>query len=449
MSTKVDNHNRQPQISIWASGATCARGLMKNKNLPRKSPGIYALILFLTAYFLAALLTAGYALPLQAAPTPPKPAPPKPTSSPTFAYVPVLQPTPSVQQYRQTADGSLKPLKPFLVATQSKDIPVSITDPTQHFVYLGTSPLRQFRIGGTGQLVPLIPATVALPRANEMAFTPNGRFLYLSRTHYTDSGPTNTPDDLIPCRVDKDGTIHPIKGAAIQTGPQVFTLAVDHTGQYLYVCVYNYDPSGNLAYTMMYHIHKDGTLTLLPTDEYNCLPAPTTIQASPSGAVMYMGSKQGLSVWKIKADGTLHLQQSNTTAMKVPAFTIDARDHLIIGIGEPVTDSDFGADRLVIWRQLADGTLTEIYAASVGDDGFLYGDEKDMKKRESASLIGLAYDAERSLLYARDRSTSRIFRYAVLPSGLLQLQIPWLNIGVTGLEKLQIGPEENPIFLGK
>ena len=355
----------------------------------------------------------------------------------------------SIQQYRQKANGSLEPLKPFLVATQSKIIPVSATDPTHHFVYLGTSPLRQFHISGTGQLVPLKPAAVALPRANAMAFTPNGRFLYLSRTRYNDSGPTNTPDDLIPCRVDKDGTIHPIQGAAVRTGPQVSTLAVDHTGQYLYVCVYNYDPSGNLAYTMMYRIHKDGTLTLLPTNEYNCMPAPTTLQASPSGAIMYMGSVQGLSVWQIKADGTLHLQQSNTTAMKVPAFVIDARDHLIIGIGKAVTDSDFGADRLVIWRQEANGTLSEIYAASVGDDGFLYGDDKDMKERESASLIGLAYDAERSLLYARDRSTSRMFRYAVLPGGSLQLQIPWLNIGVTGLEKLQVGPEENPIFLGK
>ena len=405
--------------------------------------------IILTAYFLATLLTVGCSLPLQAAPKPPKPMPSKSVPSPTFVYVPVPQPMNSLQQYRQKANGSLEPLKPFLVATQSKLIPVSVTDPTHHFVYLGTSPLRQFCISSTGQLVPLKPATVALPEADEMAFTPNGRFFYLSRTHYTDDGPTNTPDDLIPCRVDKDGTIHPIKGAAIQTGPQVSTLAVDHSGQYLYVCVYNYDPSGNLAYTMMYHIRKDGTLTYLPTHEYNCMPAPTTIQASPSGAVMYMGSNQGLSVWKIKADGTLHLQQSNTTAMKVPAFTIDAPDHLIVGIGKAVIDSDFGANRLVIWRQLADGTLTEIYAASIGNGGFLYGDEKDMKERKPGFPIGLAFDPEHRLLYVRESSTDRIFRYAVVPSGALQLQIPWLDIGVTGLEKLYVGPEENPLFLGK
>ncbi len=405
--------------------------------------------IILTAYLLVGLLTAGYALPLQAAPTPPKPAPSKSALSPTFVYVPVPQPVNSIQQYRQKADGILEPLKPFLVATQSKIIPVSITDPTHHFVYLGTSPLRQFHISSTGQLVPLKPATVALPEADQMAFTPNGRFLYLSRTHYTDSGSTDTPDDLIPCRVDKDGTIHPIKGATLRTGISVSTLAVDHTGQYLYVCVYNYDLSGNLAYTIVYHIHKDGTLTPLPTDEYNCMPAPTTIQASPSGAVMYMGSNQGLSVWKIKADGTLHLQQSNTTAMNVTAFTIDAPDHLIVGIGKAVIDSDFGANRLVIWRQLADGTLTEIYAASIGNDGFLYGDEKDMKERKPGFPIGLAFDPEHRLLYVRESSTDRIFRYAVVPSGLLQLKIPWLNTGVTGIEKLYVGPRENPIFLGK
>ena len=402
--------------------------------------------IILTAYLWVALLTAGCSLPLQAAPTPPKSAPSKPVPSPTFAYVPVLKPTQSIQQYRQTADGSLEPLKPFRIATKSADVPVSVTDPMQHFVYLGTSPLRQFRISSTGQLVPLKPATVALPEADEMAFTPNGRFLYLSRTRYNDSGPTNTPDDLIPCRVAKDGTIHPIKGAAVRTGPQVSTLAVDHTGQYLYVCVYNYDLSGNLAYTMVYRIHKDGTLTLLPTNEYNCLPAPTTMQASPSGAVMYMGSNRGLSTWQIKANGTLHLRQESTTEMNVLAFVIDARDHLIIGIGEPVTDSDFGTDRLVIWRQEANGTLTEIYAVSIGDDGFLYGDEKDMKGRDSASPIGLALDAEHRLLYVRDRATDRIFRYAVVPSGSLQLKIPWLDIGG---RTLPIGSSDNPVFLGK
>ena len=417
---------------------------MKNKKPQSRNSATYTIIL--TAYSIAMLLTVGCSRPLQAAPPTAKPAPSKTVPSPTFAYVPVLKPTQSVQQYQQKADGSLQPLKPFRVATQSKDVPVSITDPTQHFVYLGTSPLRQFRISGTGQLVPLKPATVALPQADQMAFTPNGRFFYLSRTHYTDSGPTNTPDDLIPCRVDKDGTIHPIKGAAIQTGPQVSTLAVDHTGQYLYVCVYNYDPSGNLAYTLVYHIHKDGALTPVPTTEYNCLPAPTTMQASPSGAVMYMGSNRGLSTWQIKADGTLHLQQESTTEMNVLAFVIDARDHLIIGIGEPVTDSDFGTDRLVIWRQEVDRTLTEIYAASIGNDGFLYGDEKDMKGRDSASPIGLAFDSERRLLYVRDRETDRIFRYVVVPSGSLQLQIPWLSIGG---RTLPIGSSSNPLFLGK
>ncbi len=368
-------------------------------------------------------------------------APPK-----TFVYAPVPQPVNGILQYGQAADGKLTPLKPPLVVVHSPYVPVSVTDPKGHFIYLGTSPLRQFHVSSNGHLVPLKPATVSSPETNAMAFTPDGRFVYLSHTHSDYYGPTNTPDDLIICRVATDGSLHPIQGGVIHTGPQVTALAVDRTERFLYVCVYNYDPSGNLAYTMEYRINQDGTLGLLHTDEYNCVPAPAMLIAAPSGPFMYMASNSGISTWRIKPDGTLHLLQSESVYMQVPAFVLDARDNILIGIGKAVPGSDFGADQLVVWHRLPDGTLTEPFGVFIAKDGFLYGNEKDMPKGSHASPVGIAFDSGRSMLYVRDSATDRIFRYRVASSGSLRLQVPWV---ATGVQTLEVRPEDDPLFLGK
>lgn len=86
--------------------------------------------------------------------------PPKPQIPPkTFVYAPVPKPVNGILQYGQAPDGKLTPLKPPLVSLHNPDVYVSATDPEGHFLYFGSSPLRQFRISRNGQLVPLKPAT--------------------------------------------------------------------------------------------------------------------------------------------------------------------------------------------------------------------------------------------------------------------------------------------------
>lgn len=374
-------------------------------------------------------------------------APQEVSASPkAFVYVPVPKPVNGLLQYGQSSGGRLLPLKPFVVPVPGSYVPLSITDPKGHFLYVGTSPLRQFRVGGNGQLVPLKPATVPLPETNAAAFTPDGHFAYLSHTHFDEYGSTNTPDDLTICRVAADGSLHPIRNGVVLTGPQVSALAVDRTGKFLYVCVYNYDPSGNLAYTMPYQIQKDGTLRGLSTKEYNCVPDPTAMAASPSGPYIYMASKSGISTWSILPDGTLHLLQDESVYLRVPTFVVDAGHDLLIGIGKPTAGSTASGDQLVVWHRQADGTLTEPAGAAIATDGFLYADEAAIPKGRNAFPVGLVLDADHDLLYVRDSATDRIFRYQVHSDGSLRLQVPWLSTGVPTLDAL---PRDNPLLLGK
>lgn len=386
------------------------------------------------------------ALVLLASPCPADP--PKPLPSPkTFVYAPIPQPVKGMLQYGQAPDGRLTPLKPSVLPVHSQyNTFLSVTDPKGHFLYVGSDPLRQFRVSRSGQLVPLKPATVGLPPANAMAFTPDGRFFYLTRIHYDYYGPTNAPDDLIACRVATDGTLHPIQGGLIHPGRQVSSLAVDNSGRFLYVCVYNYDPSGNLAYTQPYRINRNGTLTLLKQREYSAVAAPTMLAAAPSGPFIYMGSKSGISTWRIKPDGTLHLLKDEAVFLNVPAFVVDARDNLLIGIGQPTEEAPIHYAQLVVWHRLPDGTLTEPDGTFIADDGFLYGSEEAIPDpRDHAALpVGIVFDAEHHLLYVRDLATDRIFRYQVKPDGSLVLRAPWLS---TGTQTLDLVPGFS-LFLG-
>ncbi len=375
-------------------------------------------------------------------PTPPPKLPKPPVLPPTYLYVPMPKPVDGILQYKMAPNGKLSPLKPPLVRIRnSQTYSFSVTDPKGHFLYLGTHPLQQFRISKQGQIIPLKPATVAAPEAQTMTFTPDGRFLYITHTHFDDNGPTDKPDDLIVFRVAKDGTLHPVRGGTIPSGNQVTALAVDNTGRYLYACVYNYDLSGNLAYTMEFHINPDGTLKLLPTNEYNCLPAPVALKAAASGPSMYMASKDGLSVWHIKPDGTLHLVKEEDDALGpkiISSFVVDAADKMLISIGN---------DELAFWHELPDGTLMTPFSLIIARDGFLYGSDKDIPDGKAAAAVGIVYDAPRRMLYVKDSNESRVFRYLVKDNSIT-LQNPWLSTGKNTFMQ-SFGPANNPLFTGR
>ena len=223
-------------------------------------------------------------------------------------------------------------------------------------------------------------------------------------------------------------------------------LAVDRTGRFLYVVVYNYDLSGNLAYLRQYRINQNGTLTPLKPDRLGSEAAPEMLVADPSGPFLYLSSKSGISSWRIKPDGTLDFLHDESVFLRVTAFVMDPSDHLLIGIGEPTEESGFRHDQLVVWHQRADGTLTEPAGVFLAQSGFLYGDETAMPKDDNADPEGIALDADRRMLYVLEATTHRIFRYLVQPDGALRLQTPWYS---SNIQTRNLFASQNPLFVVK
>ena len=248
--------------------------------------------------------------------------------------------------------------------------------PNGHFFYTGTNPLHVYRVSRNGQLALLKQSLVLkqplafLPPINQITFTPDGRFCYLIHPHYDQYNGVVGDDDLIACRVSKDGLLHPIPSGQIKAGNKVASMTVDHTGKFLYVSVYNYDLSGNRAYTLYYRIRPNGMLSLLDPQGSDSDAAPQQLTAAPSDPVVYLASKGGMSTWQIAADGTLHLKQDQIGSITVLTFVVDGQDRLVFGLGQPGIEASFNNHQLVVWRQLADGTLSAPFSWYMADDGF-------------------------------------------------------------------------------
>jgi len=361
----------------------------------------------------------------------------------TFVYVSAPSPDNGIYQFSQTSSGSLVPLKPSHVGIN--DAFDCVADPYGRFLYVAGNHLHRFRVDNDGGLAPLGPIISTETQAATPVITPDGRFLYLLHAH---SGEElgNLPDAVIPYRIAADGTPHLIRGAATNPGPQPSALAVDRTGRFLYVVVYNYDLSGNLAYLRQYRINQNGTLTPLKPDRLGSGAAPEMLVADPSGPFLYLSSKSGISSWRIKPDGTLDFLHDESVFLRVTAFVMDPSDHLLIGIGEPTEESGFRHDQLVVWHQRADGTLTEPAGVFLAQSGFLYGDETAMPKDDNADPEGIALDADRRMLYVLEATTHRIFRYLVQPDGALRLQTPWYS---SNIQTLNLFASQNPLFVVK
>ncbi len=399
----------------------------------------------------------------------PKLAPKLPsTPSPAYVYIPLTQydpPTPYksaksfnvILQYKQKPNGALVPLIPPSIPVKSPYYYFCAVHPNGHFFYLGTNPLRVYRVSHNGQLAlleqppvfkqPSVPKQLPafLPPITQITFTPDGQFCYLIHPHYDQDNGIVGDDDLIACRVSKDGLLHPIPGGRIKAGNKVASMTVGHTGKFLYVSVYNYDLSGNRAYTLPYRIRPNGTLILLDPQGSDSDAAPQQLTAAPSDPVVYLASEGGLSTWQIAADGTLHFKKAQSVSIAVTTFVIDGQDRLVFGLGQPGIEADFKNRQLVVWGQLADGTLSTPFSWYMADDGFLYSEDTLVPEKHFALPQGLVFDPASHMLYVRDSRTDRVFRYLISSDGIPRLRAPWLSLGVK-TDDILIG---NCIFVGR
>lgn len=172
----------------------------------------------------------------------------------------------SVSQYVVQPGGTLMPMSPASMYAGSSPTGLTIS-PTGHAVYvalLGNNTVAQYSVGAGGALTPMVPATVAAGTAPmSVAVHRSGRYAYVA--NYGDG---STPGTVSQYTINATGGLMPMPVPTVAAGVAPRFMAMDPSGQYLYVTNY-----GD-ATISQYAISNTGALVpLYPAT------APATIRA--------------------------------------------------------------------------------------------------------------------------------------------------------------------------
>lgn len=158
------------------------------------------------------------------------------------------------------------PMSPASMYAGSSPTGLTIS-PTGHAVYvalLGNNTVAQYSVGAGGALTPMVPATVAAGTAPmSVAVHRSGRYAYVA--NYGDG---STPGTVSQYTINATGGLMPMPVPTVAAGVAPRFMAMDPSGQYLYVTNY-----GD-ATISQYAISNTGALVpLYPAT------APATIRA--------------------------------------------------------------------------------------------------------------------------------------------------------------------------
>lgn len=329
----------------------------------------------------------------------------------------------SVSQYRISPNGVLAPLA-------ASNIPVGpgsnglVFAAAGRFAYSpngANNTISQYRVSEQGILAPLDPPTVKTGDAPASLFaSPDNRNLYCS----------NTLDLTVSqYRIGKDGRLTPLTPPAVYTGGQPGRVVFINSGRYALVGNDGYNPaatptqriSGSLA---IFRVGPEGGLVRqgdpLPTGD------EPSLELSPSGKFVYLGSYQGLSYrvlqYAVGPNGALQpLSPPSPPAPVGLTFTPDGR--FTYGAG---------ADVLLQSRVNADGTLSPLDPPAV-----------PAPDRPGQVIV----DPTGRFVYAPciSREAASIAQYAIQPDGTLKpLSPPSVPCGGTQFLTIVPLPSQTP-----
>jgi 6-phosphogluconolactonase (cycloisomerase 2 family) len=136
-------------------------------------------------------------------------------------------------------------------------------DPSGRYAYVtvsGTASIAQYTIAADGSLTPMTPATVVAGTFPiSVAVHPSGRYVYVANL-----GSGAVPGNISQYTIGADGGLAAMATATVDAGARPISVAVDPSGQYVYVA--NFDSDDVSQYT----VGADGSLTAM---------APPTVAA--------------------------------------------------------------------------------------------------------------------------------------------------------------------------
>ena len=316
---------------------------------------------------------------------------PPPAQAPT-AYVYVLgstpltssaeSPTGTVFQYAIGPDNALQPLSVPTISAGASPGQI-ITDPSGLYVYvLGygveTIPetvqpitISQFRVGATGQLVPMTPAELQIPLGYPaqvwLSADPQGQFLYAAvspdySSIFLEGDPTPPPPSIVQLAIGADGTLSVDVGEVTTVVYPYGPLVIDSTGSHAYVP----GTTGGFSAIGQFAIRADGLLSPLqpayvaiPGQIDEAFPGLTgaAVALSSNGQWAYVASspcatspcnpQQQLWQYTVNSDGTLGVAATPVVSFAAlsigaPIFAADGLSAYVLATGgtSPISGSN-------------------------------------------------------------------------------------------------------------
>jgi len=221
-------------------------------------------------------------------------------ASSAYQYAPGLSSL--IWQFTIGADGNLTFMTNASIATGNDPTAIAI-DPTGKFLYITSgidNTVSQYSIGTDGSLTPMSTATVATSSPSAITIDPAGKHAYVT------SNAGNTVSQFL---IGTTGSLTPMSTPSITTGSAPTGLTIDPTGQYAYVTNsgnnINVQSSGN-GTVSQYTIAANGSLTPMATATVATGVIPKSMAIDPTGQYVYVVNYgTSISQYAIGANGGL------------------------------------------------------------------------------------------------------------------------------------------------
>ena len=262
----------------------------------------------------------------------------------------------TISQYRIGGSGLLTAMNPATVNAAAGTNWITVT-PDSKFLYAlngSAGNISEFSIGGDGKLTPLATPTITTNGAGvSLCISPNGHFVYASVGQTT----------LDAFSVGLDGELTPLAVPTYAVGSAAGQ-AVSPNGEFLYVPL-----DGNSV--LQYSIAGDGSLTPLnPASVTTVGDGNDTIAFTPTGTFAYLGEFNGgfpaspVEQFSIGGDGTLTaLNPSTVAAGNAPQNVVvdPAGKYVYVCNANDGTVNEYSIN--------VDGTLAALTPASINPNG--------------------------------------------------------------------------------
>ncbi|HXN25196.1 MAG TPA: beta-propeller fold lactonase family protein [Candidatus Dormibacteraeota bacterium] len=305
----------------------------------------------------------------------------KPSAAQKFAYV-TNHDSNNVSAYGINANGSLTlvPGSPFPTGNPLWPSPSSVAvDPTGQFVYVvggnNSGKVSAYKIVSTppGALM-LVGTQPAGANPLSVAVDPDGQFVYVG--HRGRDGPTTS--EVWAYTINADGSLTPVPCSPFPAGGSPGSVAVDPTGQFVYVGHTSFYFSNTIS---AYVIKRLGGLVPL-----GGLPgAGWQLTVDPTGQFLYVANGGGVSAYRIDfCTGALTFVGTYSTGLdafsvavdptgqfvyvvnggnnNVSAFTINGNGSLTVVAGSPFANHPGGSGAYSV---AVDSTGSFVYVTNV------------------------------------------------------------------------------------